>query len=260
MRFSVLGSGSKGNSVYLESGVTGILIDAGFSGKEISRRLQSIDRDLTNISALFLTHEHGDHISGAGVISRKCSIPVYANSGTFVAAETRLGKLFAKNEFVTGDTLQLGDLRVRSFRISHDTADPVGFVVSNGTFSVGYCTDTGKVTHLIGRRLADCDAIILEFNHNLQMLKNGPYPLPLQQRVRSSRGHLSNEDGARFLTNLMGEKLQIAVLAHLSETNNTQELAEKAALDIVPDWGETALVVAHQDRATQLFSFKDNFG
>jgi len=261
MRFSVLGSGSKGNSVYLESGTTGILIDAGFSGKEISRRLQSIDRDLTNISALFLTHEHGDHISGAGVISRKCSIPVYANSGTFAVAETRLGKLFAKNEFETGDTIQIGDLRVRSFRISHDTADPVGFVVSDGNFSVGYCTDTGKVSHLIGRRLADCDAIILEFNHNLQMLKNGPYPLPLQQRVRSSRGHLSNEDGAQFLTNLMGEQLQIAVLAHLSETNNTPELAKKAALDVVSDWGETVLVVAHQECATKLFSFlKDPVG
>ncbi len=258
MFFSVLGSGSKGNSVYLESGKTGILIDAGFSGKEIQNRLQSIDRDLSNVSALWLTHEHGDHIRGAGVVSRKCRIPVYANKGTFAAARTRLGKLFSKKEFTTGDTLQIGEMRIRSFSVSHDTADPVGFVVSSGDYSVGYCTDTGKVSHLIAQRLAGCNGLILEFNHNLHMLKNGPYPLPLQQRVRSSRGHLCNEDGAKFLARMMGSQLHIAVLAHLSETNNRPELAREAAVESIQEWGNTFLVVAAQDRATPLFSLKSN--
>ncbi len=136
------------------------------------------------------------------------------------------------------------------FRISHDTADPVGYVVSDGKNSIGYCTDTGKVSHLIGRRLAACNGLILEFNHNLQMLKNGPYPLPLQQRVRSSRGHLCNEDAAALLAGLIGDHLRTVVLAHLSETNNTPELAREAALVSVQEWGETSLSIASQDKAT----------
>ena len=137
MRFSVLGSGSRGNSVYIESGKTAILIDAGFSGKEIETRLQSIGRNLSNVQALCVTHEHNDHIRGAGVISRRCKIPTYINGGTLAAGEKRMGKLFVQKEFETGELLQIGDLQVRSFRISHDTADPVGYVVSDGKRSVG---------------------------------------------------------------------------------------------------------------------------
>jgi len=252
MRFSVLGSGSRGNSVYIESGTTGILIDAGFSGKEIETRMTSIGRELSNIHALCITHEHNDHICGAGVIARRCRIPTYVNGGTFSAGEKRMGKLFKYKEFVTGDIWEVGDLQVRSFRISHDTADPVGYVVSDGKKSVGYCTDTGKVSHLIATRLAKCNGLILEFNHDLQLLKDGPYPLPLQQRVRSSRGHLCNEDAADFLAGLIGNHLHIAVLAHLSETNNTPELAREAALRSVREWGDTSLIIASQEKATIL--------
>ncbi len=252
MRFSVLGSGSRGNSVYIESGKTGILIDAGFSGKEIDTRLRSIGRDLAKIHALCVTHEHNDHICGVGVLSRRCKIPTYINGGTFSAGEKKIGRLAVHKEFATGDILQIGDLQVRSFRISHDTADPVGFVVSDGKSSIGYCTDTGKISHLIGQRLAQCNALILEFNHNLQMLKNGPYPLSLQQRVRSSRGHLCNEDAAIFLAGLIGDHLRTVVLAHLSATNNTPELARAAVLHAVQEWGDTSLLIAGQDKATTL--------
>lgn len=252
MRFSVLGSGSRGNSVYIESGKTGILLDAGFSGKEIDKRLKSIGRDLANVHALCITHEHNDHICGAGVISRRCRIPTYVNGGTFTAGEKRIGKLFVHKEFETGDILQIGDLQVRSFRVSHDTADPVGYVVSDSKRSVGFCTDTGKVSHLIGKRLEKCNGLILEFNHDLQMLKDGPYPLPLQQRVRSSRGHLCNEDAAVFLADLIGDHLRIAILAHLSETNNTPGLAREAALLSVKEWGDTSLIIASQEKPTTL--------
>ncbi len=260
MKFSVLGSGSKGNSVYLENSGTGILIDAGFSGKEVANRLQSIGRDLSDITALCITHEHGDHIRGVGVISRRCKIPVYGNRATFKAAAKHLGKLHRQIEFETGESVRIGELRVRSFRISHDTVDPVGFVVSSGKYSVGYCTDTGKVSHLIGRRLARCNGLILECNHNLQMLKNGPYPLPLQQRVRSKSGHLSNEDAAAFLADLMGKQLDIVVLAHLSETNNNPELAKNAVMEAVQDWGDTELVIAPQHQATPLFPLDKSQG
>ena len=252
MHFSVLGSGSRGNSVFIESGKTAILIDAGFSGKQIEERLQAIGRNISDIRALCITHEHNDHISGAGVISRRCKIPTFANPGTFSGGEKTFGRLHDRKEFDTGDLFQIGDLEVRSFRISHDTADPVGFVVSDGKASVGYCTDTCQVSHLMARRLAGCNGLILEFNHNLEMLKNGPYPLPLQQRVRSSRGHLSNEDAARFLAQLIGDQLRIAVLAHLSETNNTPELARLAALESVYEWRDTSLLLASQEKSMPL--------
>jgi len=253
MRFSVLGSGSRGNSVYVESGQTGILIDGGFSGKELAKRLRSIDRDIADVKAICVTHEHNDHISGVGVISRRYSIPVLANVGTFRRAEKKLGKLHERIEFETGSSIEFEDLKIRSFRISHDTADPVGFVIDDKKLSLGYCTDTGKSSHLMTRRLLGCNGIILEFNHNPGMLKNGPYPLALQQRVRSSQGHLSNEDGAEFLNTILSNQLQIIVLAHLSDTNNTPQLARFEAEKILAK-GErkVELLVASQDKPTPL--------
>lgn len=254
MQFSVLGSGSRGNCVYIEEGKTGILVDNGFSGKEIEARLRAIGRTLDNIRAICTTHEHNDHVSGIGVISRRCKVPVYANSGTIARAEKKIGIPHSFVEFETGDALAIRDLQVRSFAISHDTADPVGFVISNGREYLGYCTDTGKVSKLMELRLARCHGLILEFNHNLEMLKNGPYPLVLQQRVRSSQGHLANEDAALFLKNLIHPRLQVTVLAHLSETNNTPELARSAAVPCFPPGHAGELLIAEQDRAIQLIS------
>lgn len=252
MKFSVLGSGSKGNSVYVESGKTAILIDAGFSGKELERRLQTIDRTLEKVNGICITHEHHDHISGAGVVSRRCKIPLFANEGTFIAANERIGKVFKREIFETGESFEIGDLKIRSFRLSHDSADPVGYVITNGIKSLGYCTDTGKVSHLITTRLRKCNGLILEFNHNLELLKNGPYPLQLQQRVRSSRGHLCNEDAARFLAELIDDQLDCVIQAHLSDKNNTVELARKAAFDYVAEWGSTELIHARQEQALPL--------
>lgn len=257
MRFSVLGSGSKGNAVYIESGNSGLLIDAGFSGKELAARLERIDRDIDDVDGIFLTHEHDDHIVGAGVLSRKRKIPIFANLGTFLAGERRIGKPHDVEEFLTGEEMAWRDLQIRSFRISHDTADPVGFVVSDGRTRLGYCTDTGKVTQLMLQRLRGCQALILEFNHNLEMLRHGPYPLALQQRVRSNTGHLSNEQGAACLGELFGGHLQIIVLAHLSETNNTPALARAAAGTSVAEWGDAALRIAEQHQPLPLWQLRD---
>jgi len=256
MRFSILGSGSKGNSVYIEGEEGAILIDAGFSGKEIEARLRGIDRSLDTVKAIFLTHEHDDHIAGAGVISRKRKIPLFANLGTFLGGEKRIGKPHRFQEFATGDAVACHGLQVRSFRISHDTADPVGFVISDGRQRLGYCTDSGKVTHLMLQRLRGCEALIVEFNHNLEMLRNGPYPLPLQQRVRSNTGHLSNEQGAECLAELFGEHLQIVVLAHLSETNNTPDLASAAAVASVNEWGDAVMRIAFQHQPLPLWQLR----
>ncbi|MCF8056484.1 MAG: MBL fold metallo-hydrolase [Desulfocapsa sp.] len=253
MRFSLLGSGSKGNALYIEAGKTSILIDAGFSGKDIARRMALHGREMMALDGLFLTHEHGDHIQGAGVISRRCKLPVYANEGTFRGSGKKLGKLHRRIEFETGSVFELQDLQVRSFAISHDTLDPVGYLVSDGRVSVACCTDTGKVSHLIARRLSDCDAVILEFNHDPDMLKSGPYPLSLQQRVRSSHGHLANEDAASFLQTLLHDKLQYLVLAHLSETNNSPDLALKSAEAVLSPDQCCTLYVARQNSPTDLF-------
>ena len=151
MRFSVLGSGSKGNSIFVESGSTAILVDGGFSGREIAERLSRIDRDISCLKAVFVTHEHHDHISGVGVVSRRCRVPVFANQGTYRGAGKRLTKLFKQSEFETGEAVDFDGLQVRSFAISHDTADPVGFVIDDGKSRLGICTDTGIPTRLISR-------------------------------------------------------------------------------------------------------------
>ncbi len=254
IRFSVLGSGSRGNAVYVESGTTAVLVDGGFSGKELAKRLKFIGRDLDSLDGVCVTHEHNDHIRGVGVISRRCRIPVLANAGTFRGGEKKMGNLFKWIEFETGDGFSLHDLFIRSFRISHDTADPVGFVISDGHVSLGYCTDTGKVTYLMEKRLSQCNGLVLEFNHNPEMLKNGPYPLALQQRVRSSQGHLSNEEGADFLKNTLHGHLHKIVLAHLSETNNRPELALYAAEKSISVDHDPEIVVASQDIPTPLLS------
>ncbi len=254
MRFAVLGSGSRGNSVYIEAGATAILIDNGFSGKELARRLELLGRSLSQVSAICLTHEHNDHIGGVGVVSRRYRSAVYANPATFAAGDKKFGKLHKRVEFATGESFAIGDLHIHSYPVSHDAADPVGYVVASGGEYLGYCTDTGRVTRLMEVRLARCHGLILEFNHNREMLKNGPYPLPLQQRVRSSQGHLANEDGAGFLARLIHRDLKVAVLAHLSETNNTPQLAHAAALPCFAEHPHIELVLASQHQPTRLFS------
>ena len=231
MKFCVLGSGSKGNATYLESGGTAILIDAGMSGKELQLRLTAIGVELSAVDAILVTHEHHDHIHGVGVISRRARIPVYANPGTFAAAAKICNRLFAYNEFETGSTFHFHNLEIHPFAISHDTADPVGFRISDGKFSIGYCTDTGRVSKLMQHRLTACDALVLESNHDIEMLRNGSYPPYLKQRIRSSQGHLDNHDAASLLHELAHEKLQHVVLAHLSEENNHPEIAFHAAVE-----------------------------
>lgn len=254
MRFSVLGSGSKGNAVFIENGQTSILVDCGFSGKEAAARLEAIDRDIDSLDAIFVTHEHHDHISGVGVLSRRCRIPVFANEGTFAGGEKRFNNLFQRNPFQTGDTIEFKDLEIRSFAVSHDTADPVGFIIGNGEHSIGFCTDTGIATRLIERRLQGCTALVLEFNHDLEMLKLGPYPQSLKQRVRSSHGHLSNGDAAGLLDRVLHQKLQQVVLAHLSETNNLPDIAYREAVQVIVDRLEvSSLNIAGQQHPTPLF-------
>ena len=188
--------------------------------------MKAIGKDIQDLDAIFVTHEHNDHIGGVGVLSRRCRLPVYANQGTFRGGDGRLKELFKRCEFATGDTIEFQDFEIRSFRISHDTSDPVGYVIGNGQSRLGYCTDTGKVSHLMQQRLRNCNGLILEFNH----------------------------DAAAFLRELLHERLEHVVLAHLSETNNLPDLAMNEARRIVPLESISRMIIARQDIPTGLLS------
>lgn len=237
MKFCVLGSGSKGNCTYVEAGDTAILIDAGFSGREIERRLAGIGVEPARLSAILLTHEHGDHLRGVGVLSRRFRLPVHANPATFRAVGREVDRFVAVHEFETGTGFACRDLLIHPFSVSHDAADPVGFLISDGRCALGYCTDTGIVSRLMAHRLAGCAALVLESNHDPELLRSGPYPLALQQRVRSTTGHLANGTAADFLAGLLHDRLEHVVLAHISETNNRPELVEESVARVLAGCG-----------------------
>lgn len=254
MRFSVLGSGSKGNCTLVEAGTTRLLIDSGFSGKEVVRRLQWLGIEPTSLTAIVVTHEHDDHVKGIGVLARRLNLPVFANEGTHRAAEAKINRLPVACDFGVGESFAIGELLIHPFAISHDASDPVGFVFSDGQQQLGYCTDTGTITRLIQHHLRRCQAVILEANHDVQMVKNGPYPLMLQQRVLSSRGHLANEDAVSLAALLAGEQLRLLVLAHLSAINNHPDLVLQAVQRHLPENDALRVVLSGQDQPLSMMT------
>jgi len=255
MRFCVLGSGSKGNSTLVMSEEARILIDAGFSCKEMERRLAEIDVDPDALTAIVVSHEHGDHIRGVGVVARKFKVPVYATSATLEAATSQLGRLPRYEEFAAGASFVIGDVKIHPFTVSHDAADPVGFVFENKRARFGYCTDTGIVSRLMSHRLATCRALVFECNHDPELLRDGPYPEALKQRVKSKAGHLANGDALSFLKELAWEgSLSHIVLAHISETNNHPEKIRQAIAVIFDDYGAELphILLASQDTVGEL--------
>lgn len=252
MRFSVLGSGSKGNCTLVEAGSTRLLIDNGFSCKELVGRLNGLGIAPETLTGLVVTHEHDDHVKGVGVVARRLNLPIYANAATYGAAEHRFGRVPVRREFATGEPFAVNDLLIHPFAVSHDTADPVGFTVSNGLSCLGYCTDTGKITHLIRHHLQKCQALVLEANHDVRMLQEGPYPLPLKQRVLSSRGHLANGESLEFAGRLAQGRLRCLVLAHLSEINNLPELVLQEARRRLPSLEALQVLLADQQRVGPL--------
>lgn len=233
MRFCVLGSGSRGNTTFVESGDTRLLIDAGFSGREIERRLAGIGVEAESLSAILITHEHSDHVRGAAVLSRRYRLPVFVNEATLAAAGPALEKLHACCLFAAGSSFVFQDVRIHPYSVSHDAADPVGFLVNGNGFVLGYCTDTGVVSRLMQHRLGNCHGLVLECNHDPDLLRCGPYPPALQQRVRSRTGHLANHEAADFLCSILHDGLEHVVLAHLSETNNRPDMAREAVCGLL---------------------------
>jgi len=220
----VLASGSKGNAIYISDGQTSILLDAGLSGVEIERRLAVRGLRPDDLDAIIVSHEHADHIRGVGILSRRYRLPVYINPATARAAP-QLGRLHEIRSFACGRRFHVRQLSIRPFSISHDARDPAGFIFTQSGVSIGIATDLGVATTLVAEHLKGCRLLILEANHDPEMLETGPYPWPLKQRIKSRAGHLSNQESKTLLEQLQHKHLQHVILAHLSENNNTPEKA-----------------------------------
>jgi phosphoribosyl 1,2-cyclic phosphodiesterase len=223
--FCVLASGSQGNAIYVSDARSAILIDAGLSGAEIERRMRLRDLDPAGLSAIVVSHEHGDHVRGVGVLARRYGLAVYTTPPTAAAAARQLGRLDRMVPFAAGEAFAIGRLRIQPFATPHDAVDSTGFTVQVNGAKLGIATDLGVAPALVRHHLCGCGALILEANHDPRMLIEGPYPWPLKQRIQGRTGHLSNEDSRDLLGQVRHDRLEHVVLAHLSETNNTAERA-----------------------------------
>jgi len=256
---SVLVSGSKGNSVLVRTDETAILLDAGMPAKTIFAALDSLSVPRESIKAIVVSHEHSDHIRGVGVVARALGIPIFANEDTYCYCFDRLGKLpWEPVFFETGRGFQIGDLLVHPFSSSHDAVDSCNFTfrrVDDEERKLGVATDLGYPTHLAIDQLSHCTTLVLESNHDLNMLMTGPYDWALKQRVKSRLGHLSNEQAVGLISAVLHHGLDNLVLAHLSETNNHPDLAYRVMHDYLNSVRrDIRILVAGQTEHTPLIN------
>lgn len=249
MNTCLLASGSKGNSLLVCNGRTRLLIDAGLSTRELCRRLALVQVAPETLDAVLVTHEHVDHVRGLGLLSRRYKLPVYLHHGVAaVLADNQRPERVV--EFETGGEFAVGDLGVKAFPVTHDALATVGFAISGTSGKVGVATDLGVSTRLVAEELCRCQTLVLESNHDEVMLRDGPYPWPLKQRIKGNHGHLSNRDSAELLETLCWEGLETVFLAHLSETNNHPGLARTTAEQVLSRQSccRPRLLVGRQDQ------------
>ncbi|MBD5513028.1 MAG: MBL fold metallo-hydrolase [Lachnospiraceae bacterium] len=229
MRLCSIASGSSGNCIYVGSDATHLLVDVGISGKKAEAGLNSLGLAGGDIDGILVTHEHSDHIAGLGVLCRKYEIPIFATKGTIQAILKNGGKNAPEPSFfheIEADSkLIIKDLAVSPMRISHDAAEPVAYRIGYGAKRVAVCTDLGVYNDYTVECLKGMDALLLEANHDVNMLQVGPYPYYLKQRILGNKGHLSNENAGRLLSRILHDNLKAIVLGHLSKENNMPELA-----------------------------------
>jgi len=236
----VLASGSSGNAVLVTSGTTSVLVDAGVSALQIRKRLETFERSPDEIDAILVTHEHSDHICGLDVFLRRHrAAPVWTTHGTWSRIDVRSD---GGGELRSGKTMQIGGFRVTPVATSHDAAEPVAFVFDDGDHSAAVCTDTGIVTPLLEQRLQGCELLLLETNHDKDMLRHGPYPWSLKQRIDSRTGHLSNHQSCEAIDRVGSKVLRAVVGMHLSAENNCPKLVRQTLLDTVGSGTEIAAV------------------
>lgn len=226
VKFTILGSGSSGNSAYLETNETRMLVDVGFSPRQIRQRLAGIGRAPENLTAILITHEHSDHIQGLVGIAEKLRIPVYCNRATAEEIDRQLNAKLEYRLFVTGNGFEVGDIAVETFPVPHDAQDPVGYLLRTSAGTFGFATDLGHVTKLVVERARVAQVLVLEANHDVKMLQNCLHrPWSLKQRILSRHGHLSNEAAADATAEIMSDTLRHLYLGHLSRDCNRPELA-----------------------------------
>lgn len=254
MRFSVLASGSMGNACYVETTHSRILIDAGLSAREITRRLESVHVRPSNLDALFVTHEHTDHIKGLGSLARRLDISVFGNHATLMRCVNIVGNIPRPVPVRTGETITLNDLSIETFTKCHDALDPVGIIISSDGKRLGVLTDLGRSTLLVEDRMKGCQALIMEFNHDRSMLEEGPYHLDLKRRIRGPNGHLSNDQAGDLLGAVCHRGLKVLVPAHLSKVNNLPERAYDKACQVLnmKEMDHVRIIMSHQDRPTPM--------
>lgn len=245
MRIASLGSGSKGNATLVDTGETLVLIDCGLPRREAEARLAGLGVAAPNIDAILVTHEHGDHCRGVVSLAKAHEIPVFLTAGT--ASSQKLSGLLRGVMIRPGDQFDIGDLTVLAEPVPHDAREPIQFCLHHAGLKLGLLTDLGSITpHVVGA-FSGCDALILEFNHDPQMLDDGPYPYSVKKRVGGDFGHLTNAQARQFLDYADTSKLRLLFVAHISQQNNRPELADA----VLSDWEDRArcqVIHATQDK------------
>lgn len=255
-------SSSSGNSIFVGSDKANILIDAGLTGSKIENALKSIGKKASDIDAILVTHEHIDHIKGVGVLSRKHDIPVYANAATWEEMQKKIGDVALKNvRIFDNNDFFVKDMCIEPFSIYHDAVDPVGYSVYSAGKKVSVLTDTGKITRELADKMVGSGIVLLESNHDIEMLKTGRYPYNLKMRILSSKGHLSNSDAAKAAVAMAVRGVRGVLLGHLSRENNTDELAYSMTYELLKQNGiipgrDIAIKVADKDKVSGMFELR----
>ncbi|MEI4771005.1 MBL fold metallo-hydrolase [Psychrobacillus sp. FJAT-51614] len=247
MRFSVLASGSSGNAVYVENEEHCFLVDVGLSGKKIEQLFNEIDRDIKKLSGIFVTHEHSDHIKGLGVIARKYGLPIYANEKTWSAMDSLIGNVPVDQRFQFDmETVKtFGTVDIQSFAVSHDAADPMFYVFHENNRKLVLITDTGYVSDRMKGHIKGADSFVFESNHDVSMLQMGRYPWSVKRRILSDVGHVSNEDAAVAMSEVVDIKNTNIYLSHLSKDNNMKDLARMSVTQTLESCGIIAGEYVH---------------
>ncbi|WP_129596316.1 MBL fold metallo-hydrolase [Anaerophilus nitritogenes] len=261
--FCSLASGSSGNCQYLASEKGSLLVDAGLSGKKITQAMESIGEDIKRVCGILVTHEHNDHIKGIGILSRRFNIPIYANNNTWTGMRDKIGKVDEENIrfFQTGETFHIEDIQIKPYLISHDAKEPVGFSFYHDDVKVSIATDLGVVDDRVKEEIKGSDLLLLESNHDVEMLKMGRYPWYLKKRVMGDYGHLSNETAGEIIAEMVSHKVPIGkvLLGHLSQENNFPELAFETVKNVLNSKKikiglDVCVDLTYRDRVSQVYS------
>ncbi len=255
MQFSLLGSGSSGNALLITSPTNSILVDCGLSLKQLTLRMETVGTHPADLRAVFITHEHTDHVAGVGVLARRHGTPIWMTEATRAALPERVGALTPTRIFESGGTFFCGEFLVQSFHVTHDAVDPVNYAIESNGAKLGIATDMGCAGALAREKLKGCHALILEANYCPDMLKKSGYPLHLRQRIRGPRGHLSNPQMTSLLSQLVHPALEIVVATHVSQENNTSEKVREAVMEGLGGH-ECRVEIATQDEPTELFEIR----